>query len=175
MNHKTNMVAVLLSSVMALIAIPFNVQGEIPSLHRPASAQAVRFVATSPDFELVGFVEGKKLTLWIDHVKTNIPVVSGTIEMEIGEIKIQPQKAGDAWVSILPAELASGTLAVTAIVTTAGTTDLLAGEVLQTVAPMQTTPEPGRRSFFGLWAIAGLVAILGGAVVLRRRLSRSDV
>ena len=47
-----------------------------------------RFVAVSPDFELVGILEGTKLSLWLDRAPTNEPVVTGTLDLELGDLKV---------------------------------------------------------------------------------------
>ncbi|WP_133176053.1 hypothetical protein [Limnohabitans sp. Rim28] len=145
---------------------------DVSSVARSVSTNAPRFVASSPDFELVGLVEGNKLTLWLDDVKTNIPVVSGSIEIEIGETKLQPQLAGEVWVATLPVDFVPEMLPITATVSTRGTTDLLAGEFVQTDFEVVTPSASEVQSFPWLLALAGLIAFFSLGAALRRRLGR---
>jgi hypothetical protein len=132
---------------------------------RPATAPAAvaapagspRFAAVSPDFELVGVLEGRKLTLWLDRAATNAPVTAGALELEVGDAKLQPQPQGDAWVATLPADPAPGTLAVTASVSADGTTDLLAGELVLPAPAAGPTPTS--------WLQGRNLSIAGGALL----------
>lgn len=144
------------------------------SVARSVSTSAPRFVANSPDFELIGLVEGNKLTVWLDYVKTNIPVMSGSIEIEIGETKVQPQLAGEVWLATLPADFEAGMLAISVTVTTEGVTDLLAGEFIQTGFEAVTASAPEAKISPWLWAVAGLIVIFSLGAVLRWRTGRSS-
>ena len=49
-----------------------------------ADATPGRFTATSADFELVGVLSGKLLTLYLDHAVDNRPVEGATLEVAVG-------------------------------------------------------------------------------------------
>ncbi len=117
-----------------------------------APAGAPRFVATSLDFELVGVLEGRRLTLWLDRADTNAPVVRGSLALEVGEVKLDARPEGDAWVATLPTDPAPGTLTVTASLAAEGTTDLLAGELL---LPAPAGPQASTSWLAGLWQGGG--------------------
>ncbi len=138
-----------------------------PASRTPPSAPDFhlhRFVAVSPDFELVGILEGRKLSLWLDRAPTNEPVVMGTLELEMGDLKLRPQIEGDIWVAQLPAEWPPGPLAVVAKVTSDGLTDLLAGEWAWSEADARSLSEPWWRSLNWSWiAGVGLGLVVGAA------------
>ncbi len=137
----------------------------------PATPAAPRFAAASDAYELVGVLSGRQLTLWLDRAATNAPVTAGTLELELGDVKLQARPAGDTWVATLPAAPAPGTLPVTATVTAEGGSDLLAGELVL-AAPGDGHEAPsGRR--LGLWAaaaaLAAAIAYAAGRLLPRRR------
>lgn len=146
---------------------------DVTSIAQPKSANAPRFVANSPDFELVGLVEGNKLTIWLDHVRTNSPILKGSIEVEVGEIKLQPQLVGEVWVASLPAVFSPGMYVITATVITENTTDLLSGEFVMTDPEVVIPSASVMKGIFWPLVIAGLIALLLLGAVLRRRQRRS--
>ena len=55
-----------------------------------ASASASpRFVAVSESFELVGVLDGKQITLYLDRADTNAPVKDAKLEVEFGGAKLK--------------------------------------------------------------------------------------
>lgn len=89
-----------------------------------------RLVATGDAFELVGSLDGRRLTLWLDRVDDNAPVTDARVELDVGDAKAVAAPAeGGVLVAELPAAPAPGTHAVTATVRAAGVDDLLAGEM----------------------------------------------
>lgn len=130
-----------------------------------------RFAAASELFELVGVLDGLRLTLYLDAAATNEPLREAEIELEIGALKLkaQPQEDG-SFQATLAQPLPAGVLPVTATVTTAGEADLLAGELdLSPDAARGAHEEPAHGH--GLrWTLVGLglAAILGGGWWLRR-------
>ncbi len=89
-----------------------------------------RFAATSELFELVGVLDGKTLTLWLDHTDTNAPVAGATLALEFAGRALPLQPRGDGeFEATLPEVPPSGVIPVTATVTTAQDADLLAGEL----------------------------------------------
>ena len=48
----------------------------------PAAAALPRFAAVSDDFELVGVLNGQRLTLYLDHAADNRPVTDGELTLD---------------------------------------------------------------------------------------------
>jgi hypothetical protein len=93
-------------------------------------AASPRFAAVSESFELVGILQGKQLTLYLDHSADNSPVPEARLELELAgqKIPLQSQGVGE-FVATMTQELPPGQHAVMATVVTARETDLLAGEL----------------------------------------------
>lgn len=88
-----------------------------------------RFAATSELFELVGVLDGRRVTLYLDRTDDNAPVTGALIELEIAGTKLQAAARDDVYEVELPAEPKPGVLPVTATVTAGQDLDLLAGEL----------------------------------------------
>ena len=133
------------------------------------SAALPRFAATSDLFELVGVVDGTRLTLYLDHSADNSPVKDAKLELEFGgaRIDVKPRADGE-FEATLAQPLEPGTVAVTATVAAGAETDLLAGEIV-IAAPVQAEAlsTPAWRGIAG-WSVAGL-ALLGLLAWLARR------
>ncbi len=136
-----------------------------------------RFAATSELFELVGVLNGTRLTLYLDHADTNAPVKDAQLELEFAgtKLKVEPHGEGE-FEATLPAAPKPGVLAIAAVVVAGQQTDLLAGELdlhddkAETAASnaidgRQVLPWAG-----GMIALAGLIAFL-----IRRKRQRSSV
>lgn len=123
-----------------------------------------RFAAASDLFELVGWLDGRQLTLWLDRAATNAPVTRGTLDLELGELKLSARPAGDTWVATLPQDLPPGTVPVTATVTTGQDSDLLAAE-LQVPAAVSADAAPGSPLTRNTW-FAAAAALLSAAAAL---------
>jgi hypothetical protein len=173
-NFKLLYLAMLLgmSSPVALAGDGHD-HGEAPAA---ASGPAQpRFAATSDLFELVGVLDGKKLTLYLDHAADNSPVKDAKLEVEVGGTKLSLQRlAQGEFEAELPAPAPEGSLTVTATVIAGNETDLLAGELdihLDTHAP-ETSAASSNRAVAGWGAGAlGLLALLFG--LRRSRASRT--
>lgn len=89
-----------------------------------------RFTAVSDQFELVGVLDGRRLTLYLDHAPDNRPVKDATLELEFGGAKLPVQPHGDGeFEATLTDEPKEGVIAVTATVVAGSDSDLLAGEL----------------------------------------------
>ena len=100
----------------------------------PASAAAgsglLRFTAVSETFELVGVLQGKQLSLYLDRADDNSPVKAAQLELELGGVKLAVQPRGEGeFEATLAQELQPGVISVTATVIAGPETDLLAGEI----------------------------------------------
>jgi hypothetical protein len=88
-----------------------------------------RFAATSELFELVGVLDCRRVTLYLDRTTDNSPVTGAQIELEIAGVKLQPAARDDLYEVELAAAPKPGVLPVTATVTSGQDIDLLAGEL----------------------------------------------
>ncbi len=132
-----------------------------------------RFTATSEDFELVGIINGKLVTLYLDRFKDNSPVNDAQIELEISGSKYEAHKHGEGEYEItLKDTLTTGAMAITATIQAGDLSDLLATEL-----DLHTDESaPGLHSAWktiSMWGGAGLFALLAlGTVVLNSQRTR---
>lgn len=89
-----------------------------------------RFSAVSELFELVGIVDGKMLTVFLDRFEDNAPVQGAKVELELGGAKVALEEHEPGVFEGSFAEAPKpGVIAVTATVSTPKDTDLLAGDL----------------------------------------------
>ena len=89
-----------------------------------------RFVAASEDLELVGIVNGKQLTIYLDRFKDNSPVNDAQIDIDIQGVKYKAEKHGvGEYEVILKDTLKPGVIAITATIQAGDLNDLLATEL----------------------------------------------
>lgn len=148
---------------------PGHDHGDAPATSDGAASP--RFAAVSESFELVGILQGKQLTLYLDRSADNSPVPDARLELELAGQKIPVQSHGiGEFVATLTQEVPAGQHAVMATVVTARETDLLAGE-LDLHDDEHSDPPTGPR----VWLLYGGVALMVLALLgwgLRRRLGR---
>lgn len=98
----------------------------------PSSAGVAlpRFAAVSEAFELVGVLDGKTLTLYLDRAASNEPVPQATLELEFAGATLSPKAQPDgSYVVTLAQAPGNGVHAVAATVTVGEEADLLAAEL----------------------------------------------
>lgn len=121
-----------------------------------------RFSAVSEEFELVGVLDGKKITVFLDRAQTNEAVKQANIDLELGGTKVKLNaNAEGAFVAQLAAPLKEGVIGVVATVIVGQEIDLLAGELdlhLNAHASDATSLK------FSKWHIAGTA--LGGLAII---------
>lgn len=129
-----------------------------------------RFVATSELFELVGVVNGTKLTLYLDHSATNAPVKDAKVELEMGgtKVAVSPHAEGE-FEATLAAALKPGVIPITATVSTAKDSDLLAGELdLHAEGPAKAAAAPMPWKTYVTWGAGGLAVLAVVWMAIRR-------
>jgi hypothetical protein len=121
--------------LLALLLLPLSVlagPGHDHGSETPAKTGTAlpRFTAVSEQFELVGVVNGKQLTLYLDHADSNVPVKDAKLEVELAGKKLKLEAHGEGQFETTLAEaLKPGVYPVTATVEAGKLSDLLAGEL----------------------------------------------
>ncbi len=134
-----------------------------------------RFSAVSETFELVGVLNGKQITLYLDRFADNNPVRGAQIELEIGSAKFMAAPLGDdLYVVELPEPPVPGVLPVTAMLTAGNETDLLAGELdIHEDAHTDDAAHTHGWTEFAGWGAGGVLVLLllawGGRRVVQAR------
>jgi len=133
-----------------------------------------RFSAASETFELVGVLNGKQITLYLDRFADNSPVRGAQIELEIGGAKFKAEKQGeDEYEVVLPEAPKEGVLPVTATVTAGNEVDLLAGELdLHEDAHADEAAHVHSWKEYAGWAAAALGALVALIRIGRRVAAR---
>lgn len=175
--------------LMALaFALPAWAGGDASDGHTHAAPEVAPVVVTSgprtsaasEEFELVGALDGKALTLYLDRFTSNEPVPKARIEVESGALKAVAAEVSPG-VYVLPAGALATQLAepgkhvLTISVQTEGGADLLDAtlEVAQSAAGVAHAHV---RSEWVLWSAAATLLLTGVAfaAIRRRKHSRSQ-
>lgn len=129
-----------------------------------------RFAAVSETFELVGVLDGKQITLYLDRFADNAPVRGAQIELEIGGAKFSARAQGDdAYEVVLAQPPKPGVLPVTAAVTAGAEVDLLAGEFdLHEADHDHEHAHHRSRKEIAAWAAGGLAVLIALVIGARR-------
>lgn len=119
-----------------------------------------RFAAVSDAFELVGVLNGKQITLYLDRSADNSPVREAQIELDIAGAKFKATKHGDDEYEVVLAEAPkAGVLPITATVTAGKEVDLLAGELdIHENAHADEAHVHSWKEYAG-WALGGIAAL----------------
>lgn len=127
-----------------------------------------RFAAISDLFELVGVLDGKQLTLYLDQTNDNSPVKGASLELEFAGQPLPVKTIGEglfeATLSAVPQE---GAYPISATVIAGQASDLLAGELdVHEAAHVEPgSAGPSSQAWLRNGAIA-LLALLAIAAVL---------
>ena len=139
-----------------------------------------RFAAVSELFELVGVLNGKQITLYLDRAADNSPVTEARIELDIAGKKFmaqarQGQHGSDEFEVVLPEAPKPGVLPITATVNAGPDADLLAGEFdIHEAVHSHSDERPHLRSWKKVvGGVAGGIAVLAALLVAGRRVLSS--
>jgi hypothetical protein len=172
------------STAAALMALIFTLLSTLVMAgpghdHGEAAPQAQgtalpRFVAVSEDLEMVGIVDGKQLTIYLDRFRDNSPINDAQIHIDIEGSKYKAEKHGvGEYEVILKDTLKPGVIAITATIQAGELNDLLAAEL----DLHEDEEEPSHGSSWkgiALWTGAGLFALIAlGAIVRIRQQTRT--
>lgn len=135
----------------------------------PVTAALPRFSASSELFELVGVLDARKFTVYLDRYEDNVPVKGAQIELDVGGAKVPLHEIIEGeFEGTLPDGLPEGVTAVTATIVAGGDSDLLAGELdIHADVHEDAVPTRGLRAYLG-WGIGLLAALAALAFMLRR-------
>ena len=130
-----------------------------------------RFTAVSELFELVGVLDGKHLTLYLDRAADNSPVKDAKLELELGGVKVPVEAHGEGlFEATLSAVPAPGEIPIAATVMAGDETDLLAGEL-----DMHEKEDEGDGAAhvhgwkkYAYWLAAAVLGLVGLAWLIRR-------
>ena len=153
------MVALLAMTTLTAWAGEGHDHGEAPV--SAAGLALPRFSAVSENFELVGVVNGKQITLYLDRTSDNSPVKDAKLELELGGVKVPVKPHGEGeFEAMLTQELKPGEIAVSATVFAGKETDLLAGDLdIHQDAHTDEAVNSQTWKLYGLWALAALSAL----------------
>ena len=163
--------AITLTITAPALAGPGHDQGGAPAAS-PATASP-RFEAVSDQFELVGILEGRHLTLYLDRADDNRPVKGARLEVDFGGTRLAlTDRANGVFDTELGTSAAAGVTPITATVIAGAQSDLLTGEL--DLHADAAKPDTERSELFarhgrsaGIGA-AALVALTVLAVAARR-------
>lgn len=169
-------------SVAGLVLFPLLVWAHGGEDHGDAPVQAViasstqRLSTQTDQFELVGVLHDKVLTLYLDQFGSNTPVPKAQIELESGSWKATATEVSPA-VYTVPAELLGqpGKYPMTITVQAGEDTDLMDATLEvgpDSAAGASASTSAAHSHFWGEWAVwggAGALALAGVALVARRR------
>lgn len=166
--------AIAITIAAPALAGPGHDHGDAPAAS-PATASP-RFEAVSDLFELVGILEGRHLTLYLDRADDNRPVDGARLEVDFSGTRLTLTDRGNG---IFDAELgtppAAGVTPITATVVAGAQSDLLAGELdLHADAAEPDTEGSGLLARYGRSAGIGAAALVALTVlaVAARRIAR---
>jgi len=177
MKHFAPLAAIPLAALLFLTS-PWAMAGDghdhgaaAPAATGPALP---RFAAVSDVFELVGVLNGKQITLYLDRAADNSPVTEAQIELDVGGKKFKAAKQGsDEFEVVLPEAPKPGALPITATVTAGADSDLLAGELdIHEAAHADEAEQSHSWKEYAVWAVGGIAA-LAVLLTVGRRVMRS--
>lgn len=137
-----------------------------------AGSALPRFAAVSETFELVGVLEDRRLTLYLDRAVDNSPVKDAQLQLEVGGTKVEVTAQGEGeFQATLAQAPKAGVIPVTATVIAGAETDLLAGELDVHVAVIaEHAAHTHSWKEYAAWIAAAVFGLAAIAWVVRRRM-----
>jgi hypothetical protein len=130
-----------------------------------------RFSASSELFELVGVVDGRRVTVYLDRYEDNAPIQGAKLVLQVGAAKVAlAEHAAGEFEGELAAAPPPGLTPVTATIVAGSDTDLLAADLdIHTDEHAEDAATQGRGAYLG-WAAGALAALIALAWAGRRAL-----
>lgn len=165
--------ALLAGSAAQAIAGDGHDHGDTPA---PVAGPALpRFAAVSELFELVGVVDSKAITVYLDRFADNSPVTDANLELQLDGTVIPLEVHADGeFEGTLQQELKPGVVSVTATVVAGPDTDLLAGELDVHDADADDEAQAQGWKPYVPWLGVGLVVLGFVGWVLHKRSVRNN-
>lgn len=128
-----------------------------------------RFTAVSEDLEMVGIVNGKQLTIYLDRFADNSPINDALIDIDIAGNTYKAKKHGHGEYEVtLKEALKPSVTAITASIQAGELNDLLAAE-LDLHENEEETSHRSSWTAMALWIGAGLLALVALGAIVRFR------
>ena len=147
-----------------------------PIVPMAINAAAPRVTSQTDQFELVGVLDGKVLTLYLDHFATNAPVSKAEIEVASGAWKATAKEIAPATYTVAADTLTQpGKHPLTVTVLAGDASDLMDATLeVGAATPMPATGKLGQNtSKWAVWSGAALLLLAAlGLLVARRRMQR---
>jgi hypothetical protein len=163
--HRSDAIPVALGGLLMLAAAAAHAHEghdhDEPSPPAAAVAGGPRFALATELFEVVGALDGRRLTLWLDRSADNAPVTDASIDLQVDGRAIPLALRGDVFVGELEGPPPAGRLPVAVTVMAGSDADVLAGELVVETVSGATGTSPGAGPGGAVAPPAGL----GGASV----------
>lgn len=143
----------------------------------PMVSSSPRVYMSTDQFELVGFMNGKTLRIYLDQFGTNKPVIKAQIEVESAEWKALATETEPAVYTVEAALLEQpGRHPLTITVQAGDESDLMSAvlEVGQTDKLISAEPHTHFRSEWAIWTGATALLLAALALVAKRRRKHSQ-
>lgn len=167
-------------ALLLTCALPARAGGDASDGHTHAAPAAVAVVTAGPrtsaateEFELVGALDGKVLTLYLDRFASNEPVPKAHIEVESGVLKAVAVEVSPGVYTVPAGALATklaepGKHVLTISVQTEDSADLLNAS-LEVGQPAAGVTHAHARSEWVVWSAAATLLLAGAALAAIRR------
>ncbi|MFZ5548695.1 MAG: hypothetical protein ACOZJX_08365 [Pseudomonadota bacterium] len=164
-------------ALAAATCLPLTTAADEGHDHDAAPAAATtrtlpRFATVSELFELVGVVDGQRITIYLDRFEDNAPVKGARLDLQVGSAKVELKELADGeFEGTLPQALQPGVAPVTATVVAGNDTDLLAADLdVHADEHGEAGSNPGWPQTLG-WTAGVLAALAALAWAARRALA----
>lgn len=163
-------VTTLLALILMLVSpITFAGPGHSEVTTQASASALPRFIAISEELEMVGVINGKQLTLYLDRFADNSPINDARIEIDIAGSKYTANKHGEGEYEVtLKDTLKPSVISVTATINAGELTDLLAGELDLHEEKLSLGNRLGWKSL-AIWIVAVLLALIALGATFRFR------
>jgi len=134
-----------------------------------------RFAAAAGRFELVGIVNARQLTVYLDRFDDNSPVEGASIELEVGGAPVSLEEHAEGeFEGTLAHELESGTTQVRATITVGSEVRTVGAELdVHEESPQQAASPIGWQRYAAWTALAALLALCAAWVGRRAGMQRA--